>query len=373
LTEEGWKEVVVGRREDVQDRLYAMDSPEQEFDDPTQRKLEKLALRRKKLEETAAKVPENDETRLNRVQQRFEALETQEQEIIEQAPAFVSEETKAVATTFLILDPDGRVHREIRVPRSRRSHDSRHGDPSGAGGAGDKPKPPTSDELTERQLAATFTHQALAVREALLKAPEAKRRILALILHPKVRSEALAIRHETNGTTLHASDEGFESAAFSQMKDRRAKLDPLDTEHIEDVVAYEQLEKVSASKLESLIDLLIVECVTAHMQRRTPLVQRLTAELKINIRDYWKPDATWLSSFQKFQLAHLMVELKGSIHAPAPETKKSALVETLAKLFADAADDKLEDKKLAQRLNAWLPANLRAPVVEGSKARSSRK
>ena len=49
-------------------------------------------------------------------------------------------------------------------------------------------------------------------------------------------------------------------------------------------------------------------------------------------------------------------------------------VESLAKLFADAADDKLEDKKLAQRLNAWLPTNLRDQGdSEGSTARSCRK
>ena len=39
--------------------------------------------------------------------------------------------------------------------------------------------------------------------------------------------------------------------------------------------------------------------------------------------------------------------------------KKSELVEILVKLFADAADGKLEDKKLAERLNSWLPSNLR--------------
>jgi hypothetical protein len=31
----------------------------------------------------------------------------------------------------------------------------------------------------------------------------------------------------------------------------------------------------------------------------------------------------------------------------------------LEKLFADAAQEKLEDKALTQRLNEWLPADLR--------------
>jgi hypothetical protein len=70
MTEEGWSEVVIGRREDVQDRLYAMDTPEQEFDEQTQRKLARLATRRQKLEATAEKMEEGDEARLDRFQRR---------------------------------------------------------------------------------------------------------------------------------------------------------------------------------------------------------------------------------------------------------------------------------------------------------------
>ena len=231
LSEDGWAEVVVGRREDVQDRLYAMDTPEREFDEQTSRKLAKIAARREKLEATAEKIGDDDETRLHRLQQRFEVLEAQEQEIVEQAPEHFSEETKALATSFLILDPDGRVHREYRLPRRRHPQGSNRNEHSAAGGAAEKLKPPTSDELSDKQLAVTFTHQALAVREALLTDAEARKRILALILHEKVRSEALSVRHEANGTTLHASSEGFVSPAFNRLKEKRAKLDPFQGQH----------------------------------------------------------------------------------------------------------------------------------------------
>jgi ParB family chromosome partitioning protein len=205
MTEEGWKEVVVGRREDVQDRLYAMDTPEREFDEQTSRKLAKIAARREKLEATAQKIDEDDEARLYRVQQRYEALEAEEREIVEQAPEHFSEATKATATAFLILDPDGRVHREYRVARRKRQHPSQSGNGNvAAGGTVEKPVPPTSDELSDNQLAVTFTHQALGVREVLLKNPAARKRVLALILHERVRSESLAVCHEPNGTTLRA-------------------------------------------------------------------------------------------------------------------------------------------------------------------------
>jgi len=137
LVEEGWAEVVVGRREDVQDRLYVMDTPPREYDDKTSRKLATIVTRRQKLEKSAAKFGEGDEARLQRVQKRYEALEDQEREIIERAPVHFSEETKAVATSFLILDPDGRVHREYRIPRRR--HD---GSPNRNAGAGNSTRLP---------------------------------------------------------------------------------------------------------------------------------------------------------------------------------------------------------------------------------------
>ena len=116
---------------------------------------------------------------------------------------------------------------------------------------------------------------------------------------------------------------------------------------------------------------MIVECITAHMQRQTELVHRLANELKVNVRDHWRPDAAWLSSFQKIQLAHLVTELKGPVHAPSPDRKKSELVEMLDKLFADAAEGKLEDKQLADRVNSWLPSNLREVKEDQTEAQES--
>jgi ParB family chromosome partitioning protein len=105
---------------------------------------------------------------------------------------------------------------------------------------------------------------------------------------------------------------------------------------------------------------LTVECVTAHLQRKTALVWRLAEELGVEVRRYWRPDERWLSGYQKIQLAHLIGELRGPVYARAAENKKkSELVSELAKLFYDAANGRLEDAKLAAKLNEWLPSNLR--------------
>ena len=326
------------------------------------KKLAKLADREQKLEGKLQQVADDDEAAINELSEKLEALDLERQEIEREAPLKFSEATKAMATAFLLLYPDGQVRREYRVPRRAPQHGSKGGTGSSADGASpvERAVPPTSDNLSEAQLAVTFTHQALVVREALLKKVDARKRVLALILNEKVRSEALAVRHEANGTTLHAGSDGFASPAFERLQKEREKRDPFAKEHfIEDGTGYEQLRKLSNAQLETLIELLVVECVTAHLQRRTDLVHRLATELKVNVREDWRPDAAWLGGFQKIQLAHLITELRGPVHAPGPDRKKSELVEMLAKLFADAADGKLEDKSLAERVNCWLPLNLR--------------
>jgi len=207
------------------------------------------------------------------------------------------------------------------------------------------------------------------VREALLKNATARHRVLALILHDKVRSEALAIRHDANTVTLQATGrEGFTSEAFARLTEKHTELDPFVQDHfVEDQAGYRRLTELPDSRLGHLINLLVVECVTAHLQRRTELVHLLATELKVDIRRSWRPDAAWLGGYQKIQLAHLMAELHGKVYDPAKETgKKSELVDALAKLFSDAADGKLEDKQLAERANAWLPANLREVKEEAS-------
>ena len=191
LIEDGWKEVVVGPYEDVHRLPLAMDVPEKEFDEATTAMLNKIDARRAKWEAKLEEIPDRNEATARRVQEKMERLEVEAREIMELAPARPSEATKAIGTAFLTVYPDGQVRREYRVPRLRRSGGNGHNGTDGGGAeAGGGPKPPTADDLADKQLAATFTHQALAVREALLNDDKARRRVLALILHDKVRSEA---------------------------------------------------------------------------------------------------------------------------------------------------------------------------------------
>jgi ParB family transcriptional regulator, chromosome partitioning protein len=146
-----------------------------------------------------------------------------------------------------------------------------------------------------------------------------------------------------------------------KLREKRSELDPLlDQHYVEDDAAYDAIKALSDRKLDDLIDVLTVECVTAHLQRKTALVWCLAEELGVEVRRYWRPDERWLSGYQKIQLAHLIGELRGPVFARAAENKKkSELVSELAKLFDDAANGRLEDTKLTAKLNEWLPSNLR--------------
>ena len=160
---------------------------------------------------------------------------------------------------------------------------------------------------------------------------------------------------------------------MTKLREKRAELDPLHDKHyVEDDAAYDAIKGLSDRKLDGLIDLLTVECVMAHPMRKTALVWRLAEELGVEVRRYWRPDERWLSGYQKIQLAHLIGELRGPVFARAAENKKkSELVSELAKLFADAAEGRMEDAKLAAKLNEWLPANLHDEPQADAKPQAS--
>ena len=204
LREDGWSEVITSRQDEVQDRLYAMNVPRRQLDERTRRKLAKLDARRGKLEAKLQEIDHDDEEAVVVVQDKMAVLDQAAQEIVQAAPISFGEKTKAVGTVFLIVDPDGQVRREFRVPKPQGR--SANGDGGTVDGPSDQqPQPPTSEDLNEKQLASTFTHFVLAVRKALLQEDNVRRRLLVLILHEKVRCEAFAIRHDANAVTLNAT------------------------------------------------------------------------------------------------------------------------------------------------------------------------
>jgi ParB family transcriptional regulator, chromosome partitioning protein len=379
LQEEGWKDVVVGSQEAVQDRLYSMEDAPVEYDKETTAPLAKLDQKRetleKQLDDTDA---DTDGKKAEAIQKKLGDVEAQIEELVRKAEVHYTEATKSLATVFLMLDPEGRVQRSYRIPRTpvTRGHNGHAGISNGNGGNGHTataPKPPTPADLSDPQLATLYTQQAIAVRAALLDHPLARKRLLVMILHDKVRSEALSIGHEANGTTLCADKtESFASPALQTLRDRLAQCDPFKNEtYLEDTDAYGTLLLMSEKELDNLIAVLIAQALTAHLSRPTALVGVLADELKVEVRQQWRPDDVWLSGYTKLQLADLLGSLRDPAFGNAAlKSKKSELVAQVATLFAEAAEGKLTDAALAKRVNAWLPEGV---LKEAPAAKPERK
>lgn len=337
LTDDGWSEVMVAERSQVQDRLYRMEEPKPAYDAATVQRLQANERRRDELAES-----ECDE-------EACDALDREEEEIVGDAEVFYDEATKANATVFLLLDPDGRVHTEYRLPRQQAERR-------------EAPQAPTSEQLSDGQQAAIYTQEALAVREAVADQPLVIKRLLILALHDKVHAHGLAVRSTTNVTTGCADRGGMcRSDSHDARELARREIDPFAAEHhVDDAEAYRILCDLKPQQLDHLIEVLTVGLITAQAARPTPLIGLLCEGLMVNIREHWRPDASWLAGYKKCQLAHLIGELRGTVYVhAAKQAKKSELVENLAKLFADAASGELEDKELAERVNRWLPISLR--------------
>ncbi len=361
LQEEGWKEVMLGAYDELRDRLYAMEEAPIEYDKQTTATLAKLEQKRdtleRQLDETDA---DTDAKHAHAIQKKLDAVEAQSEELLKNAQGHYGEATKSMATVFLVLDPEGRVQRQYRIPRAAASR-GKGGAMSGDGTseeAGGAPKPPTPSDLSDPQKATFYTQQAIAVRAAVLDQPLVGKRLLVMMLHESVRSEALAVRREASGTTVHAEKtEGFESAALKTLRTRMEQCDAFKEDlHLEDVDAYARLAKLSESQLDNLIAILTVQCLTASLSRPTALVELLAEELKVQVRQQWRPDDVWLNGYTKLQLSDLLGTLRGPAYGNnALKAKKSELVDHAAKLFADATEGKLTDAALTERVNAWLP------------------
>lgn len=347
LAEDGWGEVVVTTAENVRDRLWSMDKPEPIYDERASKQLKALSKKAKTLRKKADRMKFND-PRKQKVVEQVEAIEGQVEKVVAKSPATYSEQDKAKATTFVILDPSGSVRVEHRIAR-KKAESAGNGQPAALD------KPLDADTITDGQKVAVYAAHAFAVRQALLADPHRCKVLTVMALHEHIRSEGLAIRPDPNDSTLHADhNPDLKSAAKVDLDERRQTLDPLvDKTVINDVDAYTVLMKLDEAKLDELIVLLTVALITNRSLKANGLVTRLASDLKVNLRDHWTPDGPWLKGYRKVQLTDLMTKLVGV--PPLADSKHSQLVASLAEVFSMAKADTHGDKKVAERVCKWLP------------------
>lgn len=343
LLDEGWSAAIVTQRNELPDLYRTMMHAEGEYDGETTTALAELDQQRKALEQ-AMDGSDEDEARAR----ELDDVDAEESMLVARATVSYSEATKAQGTVYLILDADGRVERQYRVPRAKDHKE-----------AATRPDQPlTSDDLSDAQLAELRTHELLAVREALMDDPCARKRLLIMALHDNVGREAIMVRTHATGADLHADTSGeFRSAMREAQIQRRAEVDPfVNLTTLSEVGMYERLKDLSEPELDALLATLTVRILTNRLESRSPLIGVLMSDLRINLRDHWTPDERWLNRYTKPQLAHLLVTLQESNEtadlqrsetdspstAPTPSAtttdawlqhKKSELVSTAAALF----------------------------------------
>jgi len=347
LKEDGFAEVIVSNMDEVRDRLWSMEKPEPSFEPAVEKKLTALHQRQRKLEKKAKRLKLGTPRR-EALDSRIEAIEAQADEIAGTATAIYDEQTKAKATVFLILDPDGSVRQECRVPSSKTASTN---------GRVRHDKPLDSDHVSDSQRATVLAYHAFAVRDAVQRNAHLSKVLVAMALHDKVRSEAMAIRLDVNDSTLHAEHhEGFACEAKDRLDKLRAEFDPFAQKPIaSDLEAFDILTKLSDEKLDALIAVQAIGLLGNTMRRATDLVMHLAGKLKVNLREHWTPDADWLKSYRKVQLSELHSKLGSSTDT---SLKHSELVEQLDALFKSAKAGKLPDKAAAKLINNWSPAEI---------------
>lgn len=368
LLEDGWSEVIIAARGDVFDRLQAMSHAQGSYSSAVQIKLDGLQKERETLEDQIDSLDyETDEEQYEKLCQQLDSIDERENELLESSQPIFDEATKANGTVFLLLDPDGQVHTEYRIPRMRGSAANTNGTAHS-----DKPLPiPTPADLSDRQKSEVWVHETIAVRQALLTDSKRQKVLLIMTLHRTVQNSGLLVRADADPieryVEIHRREDGpgFQSANWDALESGWEACEVFDGETwLDTPEAYERLMALRDEQLDELITHLTVRLVSGALHHRSRLTAQLADELEIKVRDDWMPGESWLKGYKKIQLVGLIGELRGPAFGSAAEKmKKSEMVKSLAELFAQAHAGQIEDEALAERLNRWQPSCL-VPEVE---------
>jgi ParB family transcriptional regulator, chromosome partitioning protein len=96
------------------------------------------------------------------------------------------------------------------------------------------------------------------------------------------------------------------------------------------------------------------------------LFNRVALELGINMREWWTPDATFLSGIRREQLLMVALDVGAVSHIQGLTSRsKQEIVAELARYFSDAASGEPADDPAHRCANEWLPGILKFPASGG--------
>lgn len=234
------------------------------------------------------------------------------------------------------------------------------------------PKPKASYAAPLRRYIAH--HKSAAVQEMLLASPRKAKEVAAvsamcgLHLHECVRALSKESEPQSAYKVLEGQARTLAGNLGIVLKKKSPVWDQLRPRSMEDVDLYEAVKKLSDHELDELHTLLAalsfgqIGCDT--LDTGDTLFNRVAKDLRVDMKNHWKPDASFLDRRNRIQLAAIAKECGyAEGRSGVANYKKSELVSGVLKHFADAfaaAKPSATQKKATE----WLPEAMSFPAVD---------
>jgi ParB family transcriptional regulator, chromosome partitioning protein len=216
-------------------------------------------------------------------------------------------------------------------------------------------------------------HKSIAVQAALLQNPRKAKEVTAVcLLLGLMPSRRLRIEVHPSLTAWDTSDKkpkAFEtvSAEMSRLSgllgvqfDTRMRVASSNGSGEGALVLYQAIQCLSDDDLDRLTTLLVLlsfgQASIDSLETGETLFNRVAADLKLDMRDWWTPDTEFLSLLRKDQLESAAIESGGSLRMGKLKSYgKKELVDALAQYLARTADGAATLDEHDQKGRTWLP------------------
>lgn len=232
-------------------------------------------------------------------------------------------------------------------------------------------------------------HKSMAVQAALLADPRKAKEIaivqmmaspgmrdaIRMTQHPCVARFAESETPPETFVTLEAEARALWKAIGETVDEVETVCSRFTPSYADPVVWYERVKKLSNPKLDRLHLLLTTLCfgqdnVDNIDNDENSLFNRVTNDLKVDMRHHWIPDTEFLSKRSKDQLAEIVIDagLEKKV-STASGIKKADLVDAMVNAFAEAkaVEKPSKDQKVTRD---WLPDPMQFAAKNGSNAKN---
>ena len=223
-------------------------------------------------------------------------------------------------------------------------------------------------------------HKSIAVQAALLQNPRKAGEVAAVsLLLGLLPSKRMRIDVHPCFTAWDASEKKPKalSSAFAELSrisrmlgiefDARTRPSIANGSIETSVALYQAVQGLSDDALEQLCTVLVLlsfgQSSIDELDTGESLFNRVAADLELNMRSWWTPDAEFLALLRKDQLEAVAIESGASLRmAKLKSYGKKELVDALAQYFARTADPAATLDEHDQKGRTWLLGTMKFPV-----------